>query len=447
MRSHVRFAPVVLFLGLVAASMSVACSSETGGAGACDATGTGTLVVNVVGLPTGLDAKVSVSGPTGAAQPVTATKTFTGTAAGTYAVTADKVVAPDPIVRTVYSATISSTTTCVANGTTQTVTVTYAPIATSNKIWVATSNASDGRNSVGIASAGLAATGSPAASAAVAAPTGRHVVFDRDGNYWSNGGTVSDPMIVRVPAASFATSGSAQPDRKIDIKGLEFCNGSVALAFDKSGALWYGASCKKALFKLGPDQLQASGAVTAALQIALPGEVQGLAFDKNGNLWVGTGSSALRFDAATLSSASATPAATFTVKTAVAGGSDLHPGWLAFDGSGNLWSNDFGGNVVFQIPAAEQGATGANTLVPPAFVTLQVGALLGGMAFDEGGGLWITYSQGKFIRLTPALLGVTTNAGNPTVPERIVSSPQVAYAEDLAFYPAPAALPLYSALP
>lgn len=218
------------------------------------------------------------------------------------------------------------------------------------------------------------------------------------------------------------------------------------MAFDRTGSLWYGAGCKKSLYKLTPEQLAASGDVTAALQIALPGDVQGLAFDKAGNLWVGSGDAALRFDAASLGSASATPAATITVKTDANGG-ELHPGWLAFDASGNLWSNDFGGNIIFQIPAAAQSGTGAKTVVPPALVTLQVGALLGGMAFDEGGGLWVTYSQGKFVRLTPALLGVTTNGGAPTTPERIIASPQVAYTEDLAFYPAPAALPLYSALP
>lgn len=441
-----RFAGLALVLGLAGAALSVACGGSDGVS--CDASGTGTLVVNVVGLPAGVNANVTVTGPSGAPQSLSAGKTLTGIAGGSYTIAAEKVTSPDPIVRTVYSATISvSGPTCVATGATQTVTVTYATIPTSNKIWVQTSNGPDGRNTVGISSSGLAATGAPSAAAAVDTPNGRHVVFDRDGNLWSNGGTTVDPHVVRSSAASLASTGKATPDRKINIKGLEYCSGDVALAFDKTGALWFGASCTKSLYKLAPDQLAASGDYTPALTITVGSGIVGLAFDKTGNLWVGTGDSVVRYDASSLASSSATKSLELKAETQNPGGSPLHPGWLAFDASGNLWSNDFGGNIIFQFPAAELSGSASKTIVPPALPTLQVGALIQGMAFDEGGGLWITYSQGKFVRLTQALLAVTTNGGAPTQPERIISSPQVNYTEDLAFYPAPAALPLYSALP
>ena len=52
-----------------------------------------------------------------------------------------------------------------------------------------------------------------------------------------------------------------------------------------------------------------------------------------------------------------------------------------------------------------------------------------------------------FGRLTPGQLMVSSSAGAPTMPERIITSASIGYAEDVALYPAPAALPLYSALP
>ena len=132
MRSHWIWSFAVVGL-LVGCGGTDPVTSADGGA-VCAATGTGTVVVNVTGLPAGASAKVVVTGPTGPSN-VDATKTFAAVGAGTYTVTADKVVVADPIVRTVYSATISSATFCLANGLTQTINVTYAAIPTSNKLW------------------------------------------------------------------------------------------------------------------------------------------------------------------------------------------------------------------------------------------------------------------------------------------------------------------------
>ena len=424
---------------------TAACSGGDGSPGACSTNGTASLVVTVVGLPAGVNAKVNVTGPSGT-QSLTGSQTLAGTAAGSYSVTADKVTAPDPVVRTVYSATVSQSTVCV-NGTT-TVTVTYAPISTSNKIWISTSNAPTG-NAVGIASSGLLATGAPTAASALITPIGRHIAFDREGNLWANGGTTIDAHFVRMSAASLTTpaSGKVAADRNINITGLDCGPGVGGIAFDRDGALWFASPCKNSIYKLSVAQLATDATVTPALTIPFAGGAEGLAFDKSGNLWVGTGDDLERLDAATLTSASATPSLKLSVMTKPTGGSLLHPAYLAFDASGNLWSNDFGGNIVFQFPAAELSGTTNKEIVPPAFVTLQVGALLGGMSFDEGGGLWIAYSAGSFIRLAGAQLTTTTDLGHPTVPDRVISCPQVNYTEDIAFYPAPAALPLSSAVP
>ncbi|CAN5469411.1 hypothetical protein BH09MYX1_BH09MYX1_63350 [soil metagenome] len=139
MRSNSRIGVfAALSVTLVTALATVACGGDGGSSGVCEATGTGTLVVAVVGLPASVTGKVTVTGP-GGSQAVSGSQTFAGTAAGTYTVNAEKVTQSDPIVKTVYFATISSVTTCVSSGVTQTVTVTYGPIATSNKIWIAPS--------------------------------------------------------------------------------------------------------------------------------------------------------------------------------------------------------------------------------------------------------------------------------------------------------------------
>jgi sugar lactone lactonase YvrE len=414
----------------------------------CTATGMGSLTVTVTGLPmaAAMPMPVTITGG-GSSKTIGATQTLM-LPAGNYDIKADKVVTPDPIVRTVYTGTVSATTVCVG-GMPQTVTVAYAQVPTSNKIWLSTSNSPDSTNTQGYASAMLAATGMATATIGVKSAAGRHLAFDKDGNLWANGGTVGDPQLVRFPAASFAASGSIMADRKINIAGLDCLPGVTSLALDKNGALWVGSSCKMNLYRIDPMQQTSTTDVTPALTIPFAMGAEGLAFDKNGNLWVATGQDAhlARFDAASLTSATAMPSTVISAQTKAVGGSPLHPGWLAFDASGNLWSNDFGGNIVYQYTAAALGGSGMQMYVPPALVTIGVAALLGGMAFDEGGGLWITASQGKFARLTPAQLTVTTDPGMPTMPDRVISGTTLGYGEDIVLYPAATGTPLVSANP
>ena len=62
-------------------------------------------------------------------------------------------------------------------------------------------------------------------------------------------------------------------------------------------------------------------------------------------------------------------------------------------------------------------------------------------------GLWITLDAGVFGRLSPTQLTVSSGAGAPTTPERVIPASGLGSGEDIALFPAPAALPLYSALP
>lgn len=414
--------------------------------GACATSGIGTLTVNVTGLPAGVSANVKLLGPSGT-QEVTATQTFPSVAAGPYTFTAERVTVADPIVRTVYRAALSSAGTCVGS-TPQVLTVSYQAIETSNKLWVTVANAPADDNLAGFAAAVLGAAGAPAANVAAKIPGKGDLVFDKDGNVWAVGATTADPHLLRVPTGVLSNGGSKTPDRAITLAGLGCLPPLAGLAFDEEGSLWLASPCSKQVLRLGAAQLTSSGEVTPAQTITLSHGPQGVAFDKEGNLWVAIPDDGklLRFDAASLVGASSA-ALTVTVTTQTTGGSPLHAGWILFDAAGDLWTADFGGNVIFRLPAADLASSGNKELVPPVQVTLPVSALLEGMALDEGGGLWVTYNAGSLARLSPTQLGTSSGAGDPTVPERIVSSSAFGSADHLAFYPAPAALPLYHALP
>lgn len=441
---------------LLLTGLAIGCSDSDGSgsgkpdAGFCPRTGPGTLTVNIVGLPEGVNAAVKVRGPIGREQSLTSSQVLAESEAGNYGISADKVVLADAIVRTVYAAPIATEQKSFCLGAAgKTVEVSYAPISTSNKLWIAVSNAPGGAGTQGFASATLGVAGAPPATVAITSGAGRKLAFDRAGNLWASGGTTADPHLLRLPAAMLGASGTKEPDRKINIKGLDCLPAISGLAFDRDGALWVASTCQGRLFKLSAfEQLGDSGDVTPAVSIAFPGALA-LAFDRSGNLWVSTGDEGhlARFESDSLGSATATPALVLAPKRE-AGGAALKPGLLAIDANGDLWSTDFGGNVIFRLLKADPGgASGPREVVPPVQLTLGVLALLEGIALDEGGGLWVTYSQGKVARLSPAQLTVSTGAGAPTTPERVISSASLGYAEDLAFFPAPAALPLHSALP
>ena len=80
-------------------------------------------------------------------------------------------------------------------------------------------------------------------------------------------------------------------------------------------------------------------------------------------------------------------------------------------------------------------------------ISIAASGLLEGIAFDEGGGMWIPLSAGKFGRLAPAQLTTSSTSGSPTTPERVINSPDMGYANSLAMYPAPSNLPLFHKVP
>jgi hypothetical protein len=424
--------------------------SSSGEPGAiCSSEGTGSIAVVVAGLPEGLDAKVEITGASGTPSEATASTTLADRPAGNYTASAKRVAKPDPIVRTVYEPTVSTSSFCLEGTKTQTVTVTYAEVGSSNKLWTGNGNNPSGQF-LGFASADLTATGTPAAKIALSGGAGnapgKTAAFDKDGNLWSLGATVGDATLLRFPASSLGATGEKTPDRKInpDFGG---CGPALKnIAFDPSGALWGTVDCANKVVRLAPETLAASSDYTPseadyATGVTAP---QSLAFDKDGNMWVSDSTSLRRYPAASLAIGQA-HIPDFELKPKAENENPLTPDLLAFDKDGNLWATSFGGNAVYKLtPADLTPSVATKELIPSVILTVSVGALLEGLAIDESGGLWITFSQGKLARIAPEQLGTSTTPGAPTEPATVVTSADIGYAVGLAFYPSPAGLPLYA---
>jgi streptogramin lyase len=399
--------------------------------------------VSVTGLPDGVIAKVKLTGPAGTSTELTASRTLADAPAGTYAVTAERVANANPIVRTVYEAKVSAATLCLAGA--QTVTIAYSAVASSNKLWASNQNSSS--DLVAFASADLGATGSPAATVAVKGPVGKAIAFDKEGNLWTAGGTIADPPLARFAAADLGASGTKTPDRKV-VPTLTGCSPALtAIAFAPSGDLWAADLCADRLLHFSPETLAASRDYTPAADDLATGTIhgpRGVAFDASGNMWVSDATSLHYYPAASL--APGQPhVPTFKLDAATASAAELPPDALAFDKDGNLWVTSFGGNIIYKLTPADLAPAGASkSVVPSVQMAVSVGALLESLSFDESGGLWLTFSQGKVARIAPPQLGTSTNAGAPTVPEAIVTSADLGYANGTAFFPAAAGLPIYS---
>jgi len=128
---------IAVFLLLVASGCGA--GGGNGGGTGCPPSGSGDLVINVTGLPQGVNARVTVNGPSGS-WTLTGSQTLQGVLAGTYTVTAEKVAQSDLLIRTAYSPGLGGSPACMRNGQATTVTVSYAQIPSSNKLWLDNGN-------------------------------------------------------------------------------------------------------------------------------------------------------------------------------------------------------------------------------------------------------------------------------------------------------------------
>ncbi len=410
--------------------------------GDCGTDGSGTLVIEVTGLPDGVAADIDIAGPN--ELNLDKSDSIEGVDAGSYTITADRVFDEDPIVRTVYDATVTTPALCLADGGTSTIKVTYKAIPTSNKLWMPTALANEG---AAFASAKLEASGTTTASISIDGGIGKSIAFDRDGNLWTLGPTLDFPHVLRFSAASLASSGKKEPDVSfnIDPEVVDCVPSMRTLAFDASGNLWLSA-CGDQILRVPADDLTGvDGTKTPDLLIALTSANEGIAFDRAGNLWVGGGAALLRYDASRLDASTGdAPDLELTVEDSVSG---LKADFVTFDKAGNLWGTDFAANGVFQIAAADLEGTGAKDVTANVSIVVDVLALMHQPAFDEGNGLWLGLDAGNIGRLSPTQLGMSTSAGSPVTPSVVIKSSSIDSQLPIAFFPAPQGLPLYHSIP
>jgi sugar lactone lactonase YvrE len=441
---HVRPVTLVARSAPFTAAIVVVISTLAGCGSGSDAcaigSGDGTLMIVVSGHD---PAAISVEGVAG-----TLLRSGIVTAsAGPHKVTAAPVTAPqEGITSQVYAATVKQQTVCVNAGATTTVSVSYALVPTSGKLWMGVSNAPAGATMLGFAPASVATTGS--ATADVVANTGGSdgFTFDKDGNMWVLGGTTADPPVARYPASAFATDGDKTPDIILDSPSFgDSFPGPKALAFDGSGNLWVAVVAENKVVMFTAAQIAAGGTPTATVERTGIGSPQGLAFDGSGNLWVAAhdDTAVVRIDLDQLAtSGSGNDLAITAMDTTSGAPSTLRfPIGLAFDTGGNLWVN-YDGTLAL-IPSGDQTGMGSKTITVPVAIITDVATLPVGIAFDQGAGMWLADAVNKFARFDATQLPI---AGS-TTPSIVIDSDDVGSAGWFAMYPAPPSTPLYHTVP
>lgn len=426
----------------------VACGSSDGNGstvnGVCGSSSTGKIVVTVSGLPSGLSASVNlVAGGVTQTATTPTTTTLDSIASGTYTVSADIVTQADPIVRTAYKGTVSVASVQVCDGETATLDVTYAPIATSNKMWWGNENGES--PTLAYASSHLASSGSPAPDIEAGTEGAIPGEFDSDGNLWVIDGV--GKSIKRYSADSLGAGGSQSADVEID--AAELAGGSpgpVSMTFDSKGDLFVGIAFSKTIVRFDRDQglaVKGAGVHAPNATITVPDVPNALAFDKDDNLWAACANARVIKVPTPHDSGSITspPDVSIEGSTPSPVVSTLsNPVGLAFDAAGNLWV-DYDGTFA-ALTSSDRSGSGEVSVTPAIQIQSDVTSLPGVIAFDESGGLWFAYSQGKIAKFGSSQLA----ASGTVTPEVILTSASIGSATGPALYPAPKALPLYAAV-
>ncbi|HEX2879206.1 MAG TPA: hypothetical protein VHO25_06695 [Polyangiaceae bacterium] len=422
----------------------------------CEPGGEGEIVIEIAGLPGDIEAAISLQGPVlSDAGPLTLTEstTLASTASGDYEANSQNVVGEDPLVRPMFTPAAPRQLFCLPDAESHTLTVNYQRVSTSNKLW-ALNDVADAAlvsfTSAALAGGGAADAGADAgiASDAVA---GKDLAFDKSGHMWTFGPTTADPPLMRYRAAQFAGAEIPGPDRALEVNDIACLPAMRAMAFDGAGNLWL-STCGGEVVRIDKTTLETGSAQLRAVDpdVVISGITennQDLAFDGNGNLWLADDGKVVRFNADRLA-ASDNDAPDLIITLRDSGDNqDLVIDFLTFDANGNLWGTDFAGNTLARIAEAELDADGDATVVAEVSLVLSVAALLNRPAFDDAGGIWISYSNGQLIGLQAATLLISSSTGSPTDPDVVLQGDSIGSIGNVAFFPAAAGLPLYHAYP
>lgn len=335
--------------------------------------------------------------------------------AGSYSVSLQDVRSKGSIVDTVSVGNFTSKNSSAASGKIITVDVvagqnsrlalTYAPYASTGKLWVLDSQGNGGKGfGESALSSLLGNAGALSASLNLSGPgsNGASGLLDSSFNLWM----VQSDQLIQFAATDLSVL------RRIGLQaaGSFFDPGGMAL--DASGNLWLVERNARRLVVYSKAALEALP-TGSNLQTLAPSSqltpfnvsgLSGLAFDSAGNAWVSdvTTSRLYRFSAAQLNTALTTEFGSFNVTPAqtisntnnplpgVARSLDFPTG-LAFDKDGNLWvvNSSFTNNT----PSIVRFTNGTISL---ALVGTGVAVNPIGLAFDNAGDLWVSgFSGGK----------------------------------------------------
>jgi sugar lactone lactonase YvrE len=430
--------PRLSYLPALLAAAAAACSSDNHTGPAT----TGGLTVQIT-APSGVTPAVSISGPSGYQQSLTATQTLSGLAPGSYAVSAANVTVSDPVVPTVDSGVVTgSPATIVAGAKTVTATVAYGPrVAGSGALWVANSNTG---GTLGFTATQLHASGNPTPTYALAqsgtpAPLG--IAVDPSGNVWMS--NYAGSSVVKYTPAQLTAGGTPTP--AVTLSGSSF-NLPHGLAFDAQGNLWVANRSTGEIAEYTASQLTTSGTPTPSYVLYVNGSSPGptaIAFDAQGNLWIANfyASTIDEYTASQLTTPCSPPP---NVVISATNSSLLGPFAIAFDASGTLWVSNVSGptGTIVGYSASQLTATGSP--VPSVTITLpttEPNAAIGfGLAFDASGQMWVSDALNNALDTFTATQLATSGSPTPTV---VVNSTAINGPAGLAFDPHATTLPLH----
>jgi len=382
----------------------------------------GTLNIQV-SAPAQLAPSVLVSNALGFLRTVTSSISLTGIDPGTYSVSAVSDRTPGFVVDLIDDGVVSGSPAVVPAGGSANVTVTYGPRPGTQALWVPTQDAGSIVAWPIAALLGDAGPGPALPTSSLPAA----LAFDRQGALWT-----VDPQLRRVlrfSTAALADAGAA--DFGFGDNDAGFLPDPVALAFDVGGNLWVANRDDLVVAFAQASLTQAAPLPMTQLLDASDAGPNGpvdLAFDNSGNLWVahGTSGQVAMFARPGLWAGTVAP-----------GPSAVWPGLpgargVAFDSAGNLWVACDAGVAAFPADlSADAGVQGTASAV------LQRLAL--GLAFDNGGALWLVTADDQLAQYTQPQLWI--GPVNP-IPASQRALGNEAPTGRPAFDPPPANLPL-----
>ncbi len=408
---------------------------------------TGALQVDVTFTAGSATPNVTVTGPGGFSQTLTSSKTLSGLAPGSYAVSAAAVTSNG----FTYLASLSAPSLTVSAGATAKVSVTYTaqvgnlqinvtglPSGVKTSLTIHRPNGlTDVLNPVLVSVGDELPVGSYTISAAPVRLVGSVVdlIFESAGvsaasvtagatttvtvNYAPRPGAIAlwlpsftgQLRAYNASALGFGGSSGALPNTILSsVAG----GPNAAVAFDKQGNLWSLSSVNNTLLEFPPSQLAKSGAATPSAGItASLDRPASLAFDRDGNLWVANlgNDTIVMYTAYQLGNVT-NPSPGLVISANTSGFSpSLHGiSSLAFDQGGNLWVlNASTPETLVQFTPDQLMRSGKPVPAVTINTSLQAGSEI---AFDALGNLWVTdYGGSAVLKYTAAQLA---QSGGPS---------------------------------